>query len=387
VYQQNQNTLSHLLFIEFSSSFSIQELPYSLFSTITSQTIQASQTTNMAMTPKAILYLMLLSTIFHFSDATRILDEQSQPADAVLPPVIPPQPSEPLPAPVDPPTDPIVVPSGPVGPVGPATTTEPATDAIAAAPAALSPATPIGPNTAGTGATTSAIGAHPLTFFMHDIVGGTKPSVRIVTGVVSSTAASGQLPFARPNKDIFPIQGALPLPESASNLFNNNNVPYVAGLSGTSTTIVQNNANPYGASAPSGDIPFVNAGDLPTGTTLENLLFGTTTVIDDELTEGHEIGSSMMGRAQGFYVASSQDGTSKTVVMTAIFEGGDHTDDTISFFGVHRTAAPESHIAVIGGTGKYENARGFAAVQTLYPGDQGTTDGVETLLQFSVHLS
>ncbi|XP_078160464.1 dirigent protein 24-like [Carex rostrata] len=336
---------------------------------------------------KTILYLVLLSTIVQFSNATRILDEQPQLADDVLPPLMPPQPSDPLPAPVDPPTDPTVVPSGPVGPVEPATTTSPATTYATGAAPALSPAAPIGPSIAGTGATTAAIGSHPLTFFMHDIVGGANPSVRIVTGVVASTAASGQLPFARPNNNIFPIQGALPLPEGASNMFNNNNVPYVAGLSGTSTSIVQNNANPNGASAPSGDIPFVNAGDLPTGTTLENLLFGTTTVIDDELTEGHEIGSAVIGRAQGFYVASSQDGTSKTVVMTALFEGGDHTDDTISFFGVHRTAAPESHIAVIGGTGKYENARGFAAVQTLHPGDQGTTDGVETLLEFSVHLS
>lgn len=331
---------------------------------------------------------MLLSTVFHLSSATRILDELLQPSDAVLPPVVPPQPEDPLPAPpVDPPTDPTVVAPGPVGPVGPTTT---------AAAAAISPATGGVGATAGattgatTGAATGAIGAEPITFFMHDIVGGTKPSVRIVTGVVASTAASGQLPFARPNTDIFPIQGALPLPENANNLFNNNNVPYVAGLSGTSTTIVQNNANSNGfgaASAPSGDIPFVNAADLPTGTTLENLLFGTTTVIDDELTEGHEIGSAVLGRAQGFYVASSQDGTSKTVLLTALFEGGDHTDDTISFFGVHRTAAPESHIAVIGGTGKYDNARGFAVIQTLHPGDQGTTDGVETLLQFSVHLS
>ncbi|KAJ4816827.1 Dirigent protein [Rhynchospora pubera] len=342
----------------------------------------------MTTTLKAILYLALLSTIVQYSAATRILDEQPQPADGVLPPVLPPQPSEPLPGPVDPPTDPTIVPSGPVGPVGPTTTTDPETDATAAAPVApLTPTIPIAANTVATGAPTAAIGAHPLTFFMHDIVGGTKPSVRIVTGVVASTDASGQIPFARPNKDIFPIQGALPLPQSTSNLFNNNNVPYVAGLSGTSTTIVQNNANPNGASAPSGDIPFVNAGDLPAGTTLENLLFGTTTVIDDELTEAHEIGSAVIGRAQGFYLASSQDGTSKTIVMTAVFEEGEHISDTISFFGVHRTAAPESHIAVIGGTGKYENARGFAAVQTLHPGDQGTTDGVETLLQFSVHLS
>jgi len=96
----------------------------------------------------------------------------------------------------------------------------------------------------------------------------------------------------------------------------------------------------------------------------------------------------VIGRAQGFYVASSQDGTSKTIVLTAMFEGPEapHGGDTLSFFGVHRMAAPESHIAIIGGTGKYEHAKGFAAIQTLHPGDEHTTDGVETLLQFNVHL-
>ncbi|CAD6338604.1 unnamed protein product [Miscanthus lutarioriparius] len=87
----------------------------------------------------------------------------------------------------------------------------------------------------------------------------------------------------------------------------------------------------------------------------------------------------VIGRAQGFYVASSQDGTSKTIVLTAMLEGPEapHGGDTLSFFGVHRMAAPESHIAIIGGTGKYEHAKGFAAIQTLHPGDEHTIDGSE----------
>ncbi|XP_062210799.1 dirigent protein 10-like [Phragmites australis] len=242
----------------------------------------------------------------------------------------------------------------------------------------------VGAGAAGTAGAAGA-GDHPLTFFMHDILGGSQPSGRIVTGVVASTAANGQLPFARPNTNIFPIQGAVPLPQGATNLINSNNVPYVAGLGGTSSTIVQNNGNTVNGG--NKNIPFVNAGNLPSGVTLQNLLFGTTTVIDDELTEGHELGAVVIGRAQGFYVASSQDGTSKTIVLTAMFEGPEAPHgDTLSFFGVHRMAAQESHIAIIGGTGKYENAKGFAAIQTLHLGDEHTTDGVETLLQFSIHL-
>ncbi|KAF8718704.1 hypothetical protein HU200_025005 [Digitaria exilis] len=315
---------------------------------------------------RAALCLLLALAAANCAFAGRVLDEQpAAPAEAPLP-------EDTLPAPTDPPADPVV--AAPAG---------------AAAAGAAATTGNAGASTGGAAAANAGAGAGdhpPLTFFMHDILGGSQPSGRIVTGVVASAAANGQLPFARPNTNIFPIQGAVPLPQGATNLINSNNAPYVAGLGGTSGTLVQNNGNPVNGG--NKNIPFVNAGDLPSGVTLQNLLFGTTTVIDDELTEGHELGAGVIGRAQGFYVASSQDGTSKTIVLTAMFEGPDapHGGDTLSFFGVHRMAAPESHIAIIGGTGKYENAKGFAVIQTLHPGDEHTTDGVETLLQFNIHL-
>jgi len=328
---------------------------------------------------RAALYLLLALAVANCAFAGRVLDEQpAAPAEA-------PQPVDPLPAPTDPPTDPVVVAPA----AGPAATAGAGAAGAAAAGAAATGNAGVasgGAAVANAGAGAGA-GDHPLTFFMHDILGGSQPSGRIVTGVVASAAANGQLPFARPNTNIFPIQGAVPLPQGAANLINSNNAPYVAGLggSGASGTLVQNNGNPVNGG--NQNIPYVNAGDLPSGVTLQNLLFGTTTVIDDELTEGHEIGAGVIGRAQGFYVASSQDGTSKTIVLMAMFEGPEAPHgDTLSFFGVHRMAAPESHIAIIGGTGKYENAKGFAAIQTLHPGDQHTTDGVETILQFNVHL-
>ncbi|GAB4842329.1 hypothetical protein Ancab_012299 [Ancistrocladus abbreviatus] len=110
---------------------------------------------------------------------------------------------------------------------------------------------------------------------------------------------------------------------------------------GTNTAVVNGNHNQA----------FVTVGQLPQGATLQNLMFGSITVIDDELTEGHELGTAVIGKGQGFYLAGSLDGQSHTMVFTAIFHGNDHDlQDTISFFGVHRTAAPESQIAIIGGT-------------------------------------
>ena len=85
-------------------------------------------------------------------------------------------------------------------------------------------------------------------------------------------------------------------------------------------------------------------------------------------------------------MASSVDGTSQTIAFTAMFESGGYAD-SLTFFGVHMTAAAESHLAVMGGTGKYLNAKGFATVKT-FPASayQHNTDGLETMLQFNVYL-
>lgn len=118
-------------------------------------------------------------------------------------------------------------------------------------------------------------------------------------------------------------------------------------------------------------------------------MFGSITVVDNEITEGHELGSAVLGRAQGFYMTSSSDGTSHTLALTALFHGEhDHeVDHSISFFGIHRTATPVSHTAIIGGTGKYENAKEFITIETLPHVDQHTTDGVETITHFTVYLT
>lgn len=240
----------------------------------------------------------------------------------------------------------------------------------------------------------------PLSFFMHDILGGSHPSGRVVTGIIANSGSSG-VPFSKPNSGVFPISGGVPLVNGDNSPIvnsNNNNAPVLAGLNGVQSSAasaaIQSNGNNGQTIAGGGNNqPFVTAGQLPAGATLQQLMFGTITAVDDELTEGHELGAAVVGRAQGFYLASSLDGTSQTVALTATFHGGDHhgeeedEEDSLSFFGIHRAGSPESQIAVVGGTGKYEKARGYANIETLHHEDEHTTDGVETILQFSVYLS
>ena len=196
----------------------------------------------------------------------------------------------------------------------------------------------------GSGATATGAGSatggsvpdldHSLVFFMHDILGGSNPTARAVTGVVANPALSGQLPFAKPNGANLPVNNGVPSNNNNNGILNNNNVPLLVGLGGTTSSILQNDGNNLLNS-----LPVATGGQLPSGSSLQMLMFETMTVMDNELTEGHELGSGLLGKAQDFYVASAVDGTSQTMAFTAMFESGGY-EDSISFFGVHRTAAP-----------------------------------------------
>ncbi|KAI4382360.1 hypothetical protein MLD38_008333 [Melastoma candidum] len=214
-----------------------------------------------------------------------------------------------------------------------------------------------------------------LTFFMHDILGGSAPSGRMVVGTVPSIGVTN-LPFSKPIRGLFPPNRGIPL----NGVINGQTVPFLAGAGGNRNVVTGRNS-----------FPFVTAGQLPTGATLRGLVFGTITVIDDEITGGRELGSSVMGKAQGFHLASSRDGSSRTMAFTVMFgDGGgeeDKEEDSISLFGVHRTAAPVSLIAIVGGTGKYAEASGYAEIETLHGLDEHLTDGIETLLQINVHFT
>lgn len=221
--------------------------------------------------------------------------------------------------------------------------------------------------------------AHPFTFFMHDILGGSTSSERIVAGIIANTQTIN-LPFSKPNNRVFPIKGGVPLVDTS---IDTNPEP-------RSTVVISNIDKNKVVIDHRNTLPYVTPNQLPVGATLGNLLFGRITVIDDEITQGHELGSVVIGKAQGFHLASSLDGSSKTMAFTALFLNEDNEEeDAISFFGVHRTVAlaHESYICVVGGGGKYDNARGYAKIETLHLPDRHTSNGVETLLQITVYLS
>ena len=112
---------------------------------------------------------------------------------------------------------------------------------------------------------------------------------------------------------------------------------------------------------------------------------GTVTVVDEELRGRKEFGLPLEGRLQGVLVTSLADSSSHMVAVRASF-AGDGAEDSLRFFGVRRDDQEESHVAVVGGTGRYSGAAGFAVVRTADVPETGGDVSSSSALSFSVHL-
>ncbi|KAL7125604.1 hypothetical protein ABFS83_14G127900 [Erythranthe nasuta] len=223
--------------------------------------------------------------------------------------------------------------------------------------------------------------AQVLELFMHDILGGSIPTARPITGLLGNIY-SGQVPFARP-LGFLPPKGGVAIPNSngAIPTINPNGIPLGTGLIGTAFAAGTPNSN---SNSNNNNVRNINSAQLgPDGL---GLGFGTITVIDDYLTSAPELGSQQLGRAQGVYVASSADGSTQMMAFTAMMEGGEF-GDSLNFFGVYKIGSTMSRLSVTGGTGKFKNACGFAEARSLIPAGQHVLDGVETLLRITVHLT
>ncbi|KAL6902345.1 hypothetical protein ACP4OV_005221 [Aristida adscensionis] len=251
----------------------------------------------------------------------------------------------------------------------------PASATTGAAVAATNPQSGVGVGGGGVGAGAGGPDA-PLELYMHDILGGSSPTARPITGLLGNIY-NGQVPFARPIGFSAPRNG-VPIPNANGQVptYNGNTgIPLDTGLSGAG--FLQPGAGGGAAAAPA---------QVQLGPDGLSLGFGTITVIDDVLTSGPDLGAQPLGRAQGVYVASSADGTAQMMAFTAMMEGGEY-GDTLNFFGAYKVGTPLCRLSITGGTGRFKGACGFAEVRPLIASGQHVTDGAETLLRITVHLA
>ncbi|CAM6108251.1 unnamed protein product [Calypogeia fissa] len=96
--------------------------------------------------------------------------------------------------------------------------------------------------------------------------------------------------------------------------------------------------------------------------------FGTLVVFDDSITVSPDASSLEIGRGQGFYLFAENtiDTPGIEYSWTAEFTGGSGftPGSTLVFKGLDRVRDPVREIAVVGGTGDFRMARGWAVVTT-----------------------
>ena len=110
--------------------------------------------------------------------------------------------------------------------------------------------------------------------------------------------------------------------------------------------------------------------------------FGSISVIDDPLTEGPELSSKLLGKAQGFYGLASQDEVALLMAMNFHFVQGKYNGSTITILGRNPVFNKVREMPVIGGSGLFRFARGYVHAST-YKFDPSNGDAV---VEYNVYV-
>lgn len=93
--------------------------------------------------------------------------------------------------------------------------------------------------------------------------------------------------------------------------------------------------------------------------------FGAIFCTDDPITEGLEESSARVARAQGIYVTSALDGSNTHVLISIVFVNDEYKGSTLEVQGSSAQFERVREVAVVGGTGVFRLARGYATFETL----------------------
>nr|DAD42144.1 TPA_asm: hypothetical protein HUJ06_000374 [Nelumbo nucifera] len=112
--------------------------------------------------------------------------------------------------------------------------------------------------------------------------------------------------------------------------------------------------------------------------------FGAVFVIDDPLTETPEVTSKLVGRAEGIYASTSKEELGLLMVLNYAFMEGKYNGSTLSILGRNTVFSTVREMPVVGGTGLFRFARGYAHAKT-HRIDLKTGDAVVEYNVFVIH--
>ncbi|XP_019242724.1 PREDICTED: dirigent protein 22-like [Nicotiana attenuata] len=93
--------------------------------------------------------------------------------------------------------------------------------------------------------------------------------------------------------------------------------------------------------------------------------FGKTFIFDDALTVGPNASSKVIGIAQGIYSIASQSELALLMVLTFEFIEGKYDGSSISILGRNSVPRDVREMPIVGGTGLFRFARGYALAHTF----------------------
>ncbi|KAJ4979188.1 hypothetical protein NE237_009968 [Protea cynaroides] len=110
--------------------------------------------------------------------------------------------------------------------------------------------------------------------------------------------------------------------------------------------------------------------------------FGSLMMIDDPLTEGPELSSKLVGRAQGFYSSASQTEVGLLMAMNFAFMDDKYNGSTITVLGRNTVLSKVVEMPVIGGIGVFRYSRGYVQART-HKFDPTTRD---TTVEYDIYV-
>ncbi|KAL8261241.1 hypothetical protein R6Q59_025290 [Mikania micrantha] len=109
--------------------------------------------------------------------------------------------------------------------------------------------------------------------------------------------------------------------------------------------------------------------------------FGSIYVMDNSLTATPDANSTLIGRAQGLYAMSSQENElSLLMTLTYNFVSGIYNGSSLSIVGRNPVMNEVREMPVVGGTGVFRLARGFALAKTH------SMDQVDAIIGYNVTI-
>ncbi|GKA56078.1 dirigent protein 22-like protein [Tanacetum coccineum] len=92
--------------------------------------------------------------------------------------------------------------------------------------------------------------------------------------------------------------------------------------------------------------------------------FGDITMIDNPLTMGPERTSKLVGRAQGIYTSASINEMGLLMAMNYVFVEGKYNGSSLSILGRNAVMSTVREMPIVGGSGLFRFARGYAEART-----------------------